>query len=210
MKCSSCSHDVRPVVALDIDGTLADWHSHFLQFGEQYLGRKLPNTFNGSNELSDELGLDKRVYHDMKLAFRAGGFKRWMPAFSGLKRLSHCLLRSGAEVWITTTRPWMRMDSVDPDTRHWLDRNNVLYHGLLYDENKYEILCDRVDSIRVVGVLEDQSEYFDEAKSLDLPVIHRRTRWNSAILREPYAATLYEAEALLSERVENWYSKHGQ
>ena len=38
MKCSSCSAPVAPVVAIDIDGTLGDYHQHFIEFAEQWLG----------------------------------------------------------------------------------------------------------------------------------------------------------------------------
>jgi hypothetical protein len=208
MKCSDCAKELRPVVALDIDGTLADWHLHFIHFGEKYLGRELPKHYDGSCEFNEYLQLDKHTYHDMKLAFRAGGFKRWMPAFPGLSRLSSQLRRYDVEVWITTTRPWMRLDNLDPDTRAWLDRNDVLFHGLLYDEMKYSVLCDRVNPERIIGVLDDQHDLFDEAVRLDLPAIFRKTNWNSAIHRAPDASTLYNAEAMLTTRAKDWYSKY--
>ena len=39
MLCTSCSAVIRPVVAFDLDGSLGDYHNHFLNFAEGYLDR---------------------------------------------------------------------------------------------------------------------------------------------------------------------------
>jgi hypothetical protein len=209
MKCSDCKQDIRPVVALDIDGTLADWHTAFFNFAERYLDRPMNHSFDGSMELSDYLAINKRLYHEMKLAFRAGGFKRWMLAYDGAKYISDCLKAMDVETWITTTRPWMRMDSVDPDTREWLRRNGIVFHGLLYDEDKYDVLISRVGRERIAAILEDQPDQFGRAKELELPVIHRRTNWNSAIHLTPNVSTLFAAQRLIKTQVNQWYVRYG-
>jgi hypothetical protein len=86
VKCDHCGSSVRPVVALDIDGTAGNWHAQFLMFLEKYLGvsEEIWWEYNGSGELSEWLRLDKRTYQEAKLAFRSGGFKRWMEAREGL------------------------------------------------------------------------------------------------------------------------------
>jgi hypothetical protein len=58
--CTRCSSVVKPLVAVDIDGTLGDYHTHFLNFAREYLG---PNywipchslAYDGSTGFKDDL-----------------------------------------------------------------------------------------------------------------------------------------------------------
>lgn len=72
-----------PVVALDIDGTLGDYHGHFIRFAEQYIGRKLPDPYEITNgiPLHKYLHISKATYRQVKLAYRQGGMKRSMPVY---------------------------------------------------------------------------------------------------------------------------------
>lgn len=215
MKCTNCSHDVRPVVALDIDNTLADWTGAFISFLADYTEmhpREVARwrQYNGETEFSDWLQIDKKEYQAAKLAFRAGGFKRWMPAFPGAQRLAAAAWGAGCEVWVTTTRPWMRMDSVDPDTREWLHRNSIPYHHLMFDEEKYMELIRRVEAERVVFVLDDQVDQLREAWSFRLPSVLRETRWNRGVSwAGPRCATLAHATSVMRENLEQWRLRNG-
>lgn len=112
----------KPIVAIDIDGTLADYHGYFLNFASQYLGRAMPSPsqINPGMRLSEFMGIDHDTYRQVKLAYRQGGLKRSMPAFPGAKELCQSVIDAGAELWICTTRPYLRLDNIDPDTREWL------------------------------------------------------------------------------------------
>lgn len=155
MLCSSCNTVIKPVVVLDIDGTLGDYHGHFHTFAQAYVGQHLREDYDGSCELHDWYAMSLAKYREIKLAYRQGGMKRSMPVFQGASHLVSELRDRGAEVWICTTRPYLRLDNIDPDTREWLHRNNIEYDGLLYSENKYERLLEIVDSARIVAVLDD-------------------------------------------------------
>lgn len=211
MRCDTCHATVKPVVALDIDGTLGRYHEHFLNFLEKWLDRPLPMEawrYDGDGEFSDATGLTKHTYQQAKLAFRAGGFKRWMPAFDGTQQLVNVALAFGAELWITTTRPWMRMDNIDEDTRFWLERMSIPFKGLLFDEHKYQMLCDRIDKGRIAFVLEDQWDMYDEADALGLPVHLARSQWNRAIHRQRACGTLGEAATAIHASLNTWREQH--
>ncbi len=218
MLCTKCSAVVRPVVAIDIDGTLADYHGMLLNLACDYLGiapqdRPEP-TYDGTSNMGDWMcqtfGIDRSDYRDIKLALRQGGYKRYMPAIENVEGFMGGLERLGCEVWITTTRPYMRHDSVDPDTREWLRRHNVAYDGLLYHDDKYLRLGDYVRRDRVIAVLDDLPEQYDSAAHLygrHVPIL-RRTFWNRGVYRDTIASTLQEALDAVRERHATWASRH--
>lgn len=170
-------HPEAPVIAVDIDGTLAAYHDHFCEMAAKYLGRpsltpqwwKLTGDARG--EFSDALSeyMDKTTYRQIKLAFRQGGWKRFMPALDDKVSENLQYIRSfGVQVWVCTTRPWMRLDSIDPDTQFWIERNVGRIDGLVYGEEKYEDLVDLVGKDRILGVFDDLPENIMAARRLGL------------------------------------------
>lgn len=226
MKCSNCSADVRPVVAVDIDGTLGDYHGHFINFAWNYFG--------GHRSLGEELLYEGLMYsgyesfrtyitrtwsvttaewYDAKLAYRQGGMKRTMPIFYGAQEFMYWLYdESGAEVWLTTTRPHLRLDGTDPDTRHWLKIHEIEYHGLLYDEDKYDKLAQNIDPGRVVAVVDDlnsQCLFADKAFGREVSI---QSGWHSFNRLQRHHHRLKSFEALtasVNERLQEWRKAHG-
>lgn len=216
MKCTQCHRPVRPVVAIDIDGTIGDYYQHFRHFAGQYLGlkgilgpakepHKWHRTYDYSCELNEWLGLEKHVYREVKLAYRQGGGKRMMPLFSGALDLVTTLRAAGAEIWITTSRPWNRFDSTDPDTRHWLqERHQIPFDGLIYGDDKYEQLVSIVGRDRISVVLDDLPEQCKAADDLGLPYVQRWNGHAEMATMEFFAASLADATLAMLERVQQW------
>lgn len=171
---------MKPIVALDIDGTLADYHRWFLMFAELWYGRKMPapEDINPGLPLYKFMRTSKAQYRQCKLAFRQGGLKRSMPAYLGAGELTHHIRRRGAEVWICTTRPYLRLDNIDPDTRHWLRRNRIQYDAVIYGPNKYRDLVKNVGINRVLFVCDDLPEMVEIALKLGLPAYIRDQPYN--------------------------------
>jgi hypothetical protein len=161
----------KPVVALDIDGTLGDYHANFLAFARLYFGRSprewdatLPNP---GLPLWEFMGINQNEYREAKLAYRQGGWKRWMPVYPGASALTRAIRSAGAEVWICTTRPYLRLDNVDPDTREWLRRNGIEYDAVLFDRveskgSKYIELFAQAGS-SVACIVDDLPDMVEEA-----------------------------------------------
>jgi hypothetical protein len=215
MLCSECSKAVKPVVAVDIDGTLGDYHGHFIRFAASYLGVKSPSfDYYGVGLFKtwfiERYKIDERTWYDIKLAYRQGGMKRSMPVYPGAAMLCHMIRSAGAELWLTTTRPFLRLDNVDPDTRFWLDQQAIEYDGLLYDEDKYKVLAERLDGRRVVAVLDDLPEQFEAASSAfhwKVPLL-RRNPYNTAVVCEQTVKDLGKAWPIIAERIDRWKELH--
>jgi hypothetical protein len=182
--CSKCNRPTKPVVALDIDGTLANYHRHFLCFAQEWLGHYVSKGYTGKESLADHLQVDKRMYREIKLAYRQGGLKRSMPIFYGAASIPYALRNNGVEVWLTTTRPYLRMDNIDPDTREWCRRHDIVFDGLLYDEDKYARLVEIVGAERIVAVLDDEPQNLFRSAELGLHSVWMRTQYNQDAVDE--------------------------
>lgn len=212
----------KPVVALDIDGTLGDYHRNFIEFARRYFNNTESNWMapNPGLPLWEHMGISHRDYRDAKLAYRQGGWKRWMPVYPEAAAMTHWIrTKLDAEVWLCTTRPYLRLDNVDPDTREWLRRNNIEYDALLFDPaheedgTKYDELFRQAGD-RVASILDDLPEMILAAAGAAVQHAPRAHGWVAPILREqPYngkfqysrrAKDLLEAWELINADVNTW------
>lgn len=159
-----------PVVGLDIDGTIGDYHRHFLKFAEGWLGRPMPapEDINPGLPLHKHMRVAKSTYRACKLAYRQGGMKRSMPVYEGAAEVVRYMRNCGVQVWICTTRPFLRLDNIDPDTREWLRRNRIQYDGVLFGEHKYRDLAKTVGTTRVLMVVDDLPEMMVQTRQIGI------------------------------------------
>lgn len=225
MRCSDCSHTVNPIVAIDVDGTLGDYHSHWLRFATHWLyddddAMKMQlemslNTYDGTEPFSqycmDMMNIDLATYRLIKLAYRQGGMKRTMPINKWATAVTHFVRACGAELWITTTRPYLSLDNIVPDTVEWLNRHGIVYDHMLFDEDKFATLANRVDSERVVAVLDDLPEMYDAAALVlhygnDVPILIKSV-YNAGV-RRPLMSDLDATIPIIDYRIKQWREQH--
>jgi hypothetical protein len=210
----------KPVVALDIDGTLADYHKYFLWFASLYFGRPMPSstTPNPGFPLHKFMNVKLRDYRDCKLAYRQGGMKRSMPVYEGASFLTEAIRNTGAEVWICTTRPYLRLDNIDPDTREWLRRNRISYDAVIFGEHKYEDLVSQIDPTRIVAAVDDLPEQVEKASVAGIEKIYMRNQPYNITqqqFREDFPdytrfESCLELQRLLIEDINVWKEQYGK
>jgi hypothetical protein len=218
MRCTECNKRIKPVVAVDIDGTMGMYHYHFLEFAAAYLNQQVYDHYVGNQPFKDWFCNTYRCtpddWHDIKLAYRQGGMKRTMPVYAQAAFLCQSIQDAGAELWVTTTRPYIRHDNIDPDTREWLRRHRIKYDYLIYDGHKYNKLKQLVGEDRVCAVLDDLEEEISEAHRLfggEVPIL-RVNEYNTAFkssvgLMVPavqIATNLEMAFRLIHDRIKKW------
>jgi hypothetical protein len=211
MKCTDCHREIRPVIGCDIDGTLAEYHLAITKFSCRYYNLPAPTfPYDGSEKFRDYLGLTETQHEAMKLAFRQGGNKRMLRPIAGAVEFAQKMY-GAAEFWVATTRPWQRLDNIDPDTQEWLRRNGIAIDGLLFGEDKYQQLIDAVGLDRIVGVFDDLAVQIDIAASLGLPTWQvYRPHNSSPSQRRSSGGASFEAAAdwgLL--QIHEWRISHG-
>lgn len=202
---------VKPVVALDIDGTLGDYHGHFLKFAQGWYGRTMPDPsdINPGLPLHKFMNTSKATYRQCKLAFRQGGLERSMPVYDGATELTVALRKCGVELWLCTTRPYLKLDTQSPNTLHWLRRNKIQYDHLLSGPHKYRDLVKQIgEPGRVVAVLDDLPSMYDQAESIGLPSILRSQPYNQHHSDAPMVDDLWDAKETILAWLDHWSRDH--
>jgi hypothetical protein len=192
-----------PVVAIDVDGTLGDYHGHFLRFAEQWYGRAMPNPaeINPGLPLHKFMRTSKATYRNCKLAYRQGGLERSMPAYPGASELTEAIRKQGAEVWLCTTRPYLKLDTQSPNTTHWLRRNHIQFDRMLSGPHKYRDLVKQVGKDRIAAVLDDLPEMIYQANDLGLWTMIRDQPYNKHVNWHYRAIDLHQARRTILQEV---------
>lgn len=204
-------HPLAPVLGMDIDGTMGDYYEHFRWFAELYLQRpvRIVWEFTDSGEFSEALGMDKETYRQIKLAYRQGGMKRSLPAFAGMgNAIRYIRERLEIQVWVTTTRPWQRLDNIDPDTQFWIQHNIGRVDGVIYGEDKYLDLRDIVGSERIIGIVDDLPENVVAAQSLGIRAAIAAGGHNEPFRKVRRGVPVVHDSGDLMKLVTTWSSDH--
>lgn len=209
---------MKPVVGLDIDGTLLNYHWHFIAFANAYFGIDVDFTaYDARLPLWKYLGVSRSSYRKCKLAYRRGELKRSLPPlplpFPQAGDLTREVRRWGVDIWLCTTRPYLAHSEVDDATRHNLRRNGVQYQGIIWGEHKYRELVRTVGVRRVAAVLDDLPDMCGQAHALGLPVgfalrLHNEGQYATLGEKWPPLRTHEETVTWLRQQLDKW--KAGQ
>ena len=201
------------IVAIDVDGTLGDYHGHFLRFAADWYGREMPDPkqINPGLPLHKFMRTSKQTYRQCKLAYRQGGLERSMPIYDGAYELCRSVRAAGAELWLCSTRPYLKLDSQSVNTRHWLRRHKIQYDALIFGERKYMDLARIVGSdrtrpgrSRVAAVLDDLPEMILQADGLGMWTMLRDQPYNRHLNWHYRAMDLHQAKNTILQEVKTW------
>ena len=199
---------LRPVFGVDIDGTIGEYHGHFARFASEWLGRDLPDPAKyEEGSFYGYLGISRSTYRKIKLAYRRGGLKRSMPVIDGAQSLVSSLRERGALVVLCTTRPYLSLENIDEDTRHWSRRNQIVHDSIIWGEHKYQELARFGD--RLVGVIDDDLSMIKQAENCGIrSFIHARPYNN--IGPDDYAnrGNINVARDIMSLWLDQWEGKN--
>lgn len=201
-----------PLVALDLDGTLGDYHRHFERFAQMWTGREIRWDPEIVGPFYKQLGMSKAVYRQCKLAYRMGGMKRSIPVFDGAAEMVRAIRGAGVGIAACTTRPYLAMSTIDLDTQHWLRRNGIKVDHILYGEHKYRDLVKSVGRDRVVCALDDDLSQLGVAQKLGITPIMRRNEANQGYEQELgrwFVSDLQQAQEVILHLIEQHKNKVG-
>ena len=125
-------------ISLDIDGTVADYPRHWLQ----YLNTKLESSFSKTSEARQSLGV--RMYEKLKSEWRNGP-EYEIPIREEMKTLTSKVYSEGFDIVISTRRPLEKFPNMQDQISRWLLKNDLpqecVQKKTLENFVRFKVLC---------------------------------------------------------------------
>lgn len=162
------------VVAIDIDGVLADYPKSFCSF----MAKEMPDSafidwdyltlenLDLYEQYGEAIGVGRML--ELKDKYRESGEKRNIPVIPGAQMFLRVLRVSGLYVILLTARPMARYKRMFGDTIVWLDKNGLEYDSLLADEHKNIRVYNQFPNLRFM--VEDSLQAAKSVASLGVRV----------------------------------------
>ena len=160
------------IIGVDIDGVIADYPTSFLQFVGTF-GIKVPPDISHSRELL----LSSQEHEHYKHLYREMGCKRDIPVIKGSKEFLIELSKNAYFIVLLTSRPYKRYKRIFADTMEWLAKNGLLYHAIIFDEEK-NLRLYREFGDRVAFFIEDELEKANDIARIGIKVYLINKKYN--------------------------------
>ena len=138
------------VIAIDIDGVLAQYPESFIAFIEKETGKDFSNieltTHNLYDLLGKELGLE--TMKQLKHKYRNSGEKKFLPIIENSVNATQQLKKKGFTIVLLSARPYKQHPRIFADTIYWLKNNNFMYDAIIWGENKEEKIINEFPNMK--------------------------------------------------------------
>jgi len=166
--------DGRKVVGVDIDGVLAAYPEHFLDFINREVGTDLKVEDLTEYNVYEALELPYDMTKRLKAKFRETGEKRHIPVLDGAKEFLESLKNNDYKIVLLSARPYKKYKRIFADTQEWLEKNELIHDAILWDEDKCNRLIREFGHDNVEFFVEDnRNNALDISKTADVYLINR-------------------------------------
>ena len=129
------------VCVLDLDDILAD----SIPYWVAYVNKNLKTSFSDLNELKSTLPF--REYKNLKTKYRESGEKINIPTIMNASLFTKRLKSLGYIIVILTRRPLYIHKCLFQITKKWLEKNEIVYDVLLFEEKKHLKIMGEIENI---------------------------------------------------------------
>ena len=159
------------VCALDIDGILYPWPETFVEFYQS----QYPDLKNFSFE---DIERKPSIRSKLKDEYRLSGIKSRAEVIKGAPEFTNLLKEKGYTIILLTSRPYQKYQRIYADTLEWLNKHNIKFDAIIWEEHKEEYLAKNLSNIEFV--IEDDKENIAKLKSYGFKVFGKMTKYNSS------------------------------
>jgi uncharacterized HAD superfamily protein len=133
------------VCALDIDGVLYPWPETFLNYASYYKSNYLiyDNLYDFEKE-------DLKYQIEVKESYRLSRTKATAGALEGSSEFTKKLKEKGYTIILLTARPYEKYEQIYSDTITWLNRHNILFDAIIWNEKKEQYLIEKFPNVEFV------------------------------------------------------------
>ena len=145
------------ILAVDIDGVLADWFGGLLEYAEQHFERRFHKSLLDNHHISavKSFRLSKADEEELKTGFIESGGYRTLRSLGGQPTLS-AARHKGYKVILLTSRPERRHRRIHGDTIDWLHTCECPYDLIFFGANKTDVIAEEISPGRISYLIEDR------------------------------------------------------
>ncbi len=145
------------ILAVDIDGVLADWFGGLLLYAEHHYERGFHQKYLDNHHISavKTYRLTKADEEELKTGFIESGGYRTLTSLGGQPTLL-AAQRAGYKVILLTSRPERRHRRVHGDTIDWLHTIGCPYDLIFFGSNKTDVISEDIEPGRITYLIEDR------------------------------------------------------
>lgn len=145
------------ILAVDIDGVLADWFGGLLLYAEQHYERPFHPECLDNHHISavKTYGLSKTDEEELKAGFIESGGYRSLASLGGEATLRRAK-DNGYKVLLLTSRPEKRHRRAYGDTIEWLHSGGVAYDLIFFGANKTDVVAEEIYPGSITFMIEDR------------------------------------------------------
>jgi uncharacterized HAD superfamily protein len=182
-------------ICVDIDGVLCNLSSTWLEFLEGVCSEGIDREVVDALDMSEFLLPDfKSAYSDLKRMFRESGIKANAIVHDGAGEF----LRSLAgkyQIVLVSARPVYTYRRMYADTIEWLEKNDLLFDALVFEENKREWVLKHQN--KVLFCIEDNPQQAESLANVGVKVCLVNHRYNQDVSPHRNIARIERLEEIL-------------
>lgn len=132
------------VCAVDLDDTLSYSIEHWIDF----VNKELNTKFNDINKIKNKLSYNK--YRNLKFKYRECGTKNFIKVRQEAREFTEQLKYNGYDIIIITARPFAVHKNLFNITANWLDKNKIIYDGIIWGKDKHIKAMTEVENLSFI------------------------------------------------------------
>jgi uncharacterized HAD superfamily protein len=187
------------ILAVDIDGVIADWFGGLLLYAEQHFEREFHREMLDNHHISAVKAFDltKADEEELKSGFIESGGYRSLLSLGGQESL--CKAKShGYKILLLTSRPERRHRRIHGDTIDWLHSSGYQYDLIFFGFNKTDVIAEEIEPGKITYLVEDR---IDNA----IAVAKHYPETTVLLINRPYNTNVTGDERYTNiKRVDNW------
>jgi len=156
------------VCALDIDGILYPWPETFVEFCKANYEKLKTATFEDIENLN--------IKSRLKDEYRTSGIKAKAGVIDGASEFTNLLKEKGYTIVLITSRPYQKYQRIYADTLEWLNRHNIKFDAIIWEEHKEDYLAKNLSNVEFV--VEDDPDNIQKLVNYDFQVFGKKTQYN--------------------------------
>lgn len=189
-----------PIVICDIDGTLGDWRSSFVEWARDRSADPIPADPSKTMWMDSDLSMEYPAYNVLKEQFESeGGYLYIKPYIDLVEFLRE--IQEDVFLIIMTARPAKQFHRIWYDTTMWLSYYRIKPHQLFIGSEPRILLADSYRKGHKVILLEDDPGLIIRAANSGINVFARIQPYNAEINHENITFTSNFNDAEIREKI---------